>query len=69
MLYPKQLMDDWSERKPSVVFVCDDVERTCEQLAANGVTMSQPVVEMAWGKFAAFLDTEGNEFGLRGEAS
>lgn len=65
VLYPKALMNDWHERKPSVVFVTDDVERTCERLAANGVTLSQPVVEMAWGKFAAFLDPEGNEFGLR----
>jgi lactoylglutathione lyase len=65
VLYPKTLMDDWNERKPSVVFVTDDVGRTCERLAANGVTISQPITEMAWGKFAAFLDTEGNEFGLR----
>ena len=65
VLYPKALMDDWDKRRPSVVFVTDDVERTCDRLASNGVTISQPVVDMAWGKFAAFLDTEGNEFGLR----
>jgi predicted enzyme related to lactoylglutathione lyase len=65
VLYPKALMDDWHERKPSVVFVTDDVERTCDDLAANGTTISQPAVDMAWGKFAAFLDPEGNEFGLR----
>ena len=67
VLYPKELMDDWNQRKPSVVFVTDDVERTCKHLHANGVTISQTVVEMAWGKFAAFLDTEGNEFGLRAQ--
>src|SRR4051794_6074137 len=44
VLYPTALMEDWDERKPSVVFVTDDVERTCERLATNGVT-SQPVVE------------------------
>jgi predicted enzyme related to lactoylglutathione lyase len=65
VVYPKTLMADWHERKPSVVFVMDDVERTCADLAANEVTISQPVVEMAWGKFAAFLDPEGNEFALR----
>ena len=65
VLYPKALMEDWHERKPSVVFVTDNVRRTCDRLTTNGVTISQPVVEMAWGDFAAFLDTEGNEFGLR----
>ena len=65
VLYPKAIMDDWPERKPSVVFVTDDIDATCGRLADNGVTFSQPLVEMAWGKFAAFVDTEGNEFGLR----
>jgi predicted enzyme related to lactoylglutathione lyase len=48
-----------------VAFIPDDIDGTCDRLAANAVAFSQPVVEMAWGKFAAFLDTEGNEFGLR----
>jgi lactoylglutathione lyase len=65
VLYPKELMDQWRERKPSVVFITDDVDATCSRLADKGVVISQPVVEMAWGKFAAFLDTDGNEFGLR----
>jgi len=65
VLYPKALMDDWEARKPSVVFVVDDIEKTCERLTRNGVTLSQKLVDMAWGKFAAFLDTEGNEYGLR----
>jgi predicted enzyme related to lactoylglutathione lyase len=25
----------------------------------------KPLTEMPWGKFASFVDTEGNEFGLR----
>jgi lactoylglutathione lyase len=65
VLYPKALMDDWESRKPSVVFVVDDIDETCDRLTRNGVAVSQNLVEMAWGKFAAFLDTEGNEFGLR----
>jgi lactoylglutathione lyase len=28
VLYPKSLMKDWNERQPSIVFECDDVERT-----------------------------------------
>jgi len=65
VIYPKTLMEDRNERKPSVVFVTANVGRTCDRLTMNGVTISQAVVEMAWGDFAAFLDTEGNEFGLR----
>jgi lactoylglutathione lyase len=65
VLYPKALMDDWESRKPSVVFVVDDIEKTCDALTRNGVTFSQHLVDMAWGRFAAFVDTEGNEFGLR----
>lgn len=49
----------------SVVFVVDDIEAACERLTCNGVRLSQNLVAMAWGKFAAFVDTEGNEFGLR----
>jgi len=42
VLYPKALMDDWEQRKASVVFITRDVERTCARLATNGVTISQP---------------------------
>jgi lactoylglutathione lyase len=65
VLYPKSMIDDWEQRKPSVVFITDDVQGTCDRLVANGVDFSQPPVDMAWGKFAAFLDPEGNQFGVR----
>jgi predicted enzyme related to lactoylglutathione lyase len=65
VLYPKALMDDWDAHEPSVVFVVDDIDETYRQLVGNGVTFSQDLVDMAWGKFAAFVDPEGNEFGLR----
>jgi lactoylglutathione lyase len=62
VLYPKAIADDWEQRKPSVVFITDDIDSTCERLVSNGLSFSQPLANMAWGKFAAFLDTEGNEF-------
>lgn len=65
VLYPKQLMRDWAERKPSIVFACDDVGRTHAELAARGVPFSQPPRRMAWGDFAIFEDPEGNSYGLR----
>jgi hypothetical protein len=30
-------MKDWSERQPSIMFECDDVERTYEELKNRGV--------------------------------
>lgn len=65
VLYPKSMMEDWSERKPSIVFSCDDIDRTYEELAGRGVQFSQLPEEMAWGKFAVFEDQDGNWFGLR----
>jgi lactoylglutathione lyase len=56
----------WGQRKPSVVFECDDVQATVVVMKARGVTFSQEPKTMQWGPFAAFLDTEGCEHGLRG---
>jgi lactoylglutathione lyase len=66
VLYPKSLMPDWAERKPSIVFDCDDVPATVADMRERGVTFSQEPKAMQWGSFAAFLDSEGCEHGLRG---
>lgn len=68
VLYPKSMMSDWDSRRPSVVFEAADIEATCRELETNGVEFSQRLTEMPWGKFAAFLDPEGNEFGIRESA-
>jgi lactoylglutathione lyase len=62
VLYPRALMANWRELKPSFVFRCDDVRATCQQFAANGVRITGPPTEMAWGTFAKFADPDGNEF-------
>jgi lactoylglutathione lyase len=66
VLYPKKLMPDWGERKPSIVFHCDDIDTTYAELRKNGVTFAKELRQMAWGKFASFLDEDGTEFGIRG---
>jgi lactoylglutathione lyase len=68
VLYPQSLMNDWSERKPSIVFECEDVERTFAALKSRGVDVGAQPVEMKWGKFATFKDLDGNEFGLKAAA-
>jgi predicted enzyme related to lactoylglutathione lyase len=65
VLYPKAMMPDWETRRPSVVFEVEDIEETCSRLAAAGVSFAKPLGDMPWGRFASFLDPEGNEFGLR----
>jgi lactoylglutathione lyase len=66
VLYPRVLLPDWADRKPSIVFDCDDVSATVAAMKSRGVTFSQELKVMQWGPFAAFLDTEGCEHGLRG---
>jgi predicted enzyme related to lactoylglutathione lyase len=59
------MMQDWAERKPSIVFECDDVQKKYEQLSGRGVVFTQQPKRLPWGLFAIFMDTEGNWFGLR----
>ena len=68
VIYPKSMMEDWAERKPSLVFECDDIAETYESMAGRGVEFSQEPKDMPWGKFAIFLDLEGNWYGLRERA-
>ena len=65
VLYPRALAPDWQARKPSIVFDCEDVPATIASMKARGVTFSQELTALKWGPFAAFLDTEGHEHGLR----
>ena len=62
VIYPRSMMPDWPQLKPSVVFSCDDVEATYQELSARGVTFTEPPRRMAWGIFAKFVDVDENEF-------
>ena len=65
VIFPKTMMANWSERKPSIVFDCDSVKDTYTEMNARGVIFSQTPQAMGWGTFAIFTDPEGNSFGLR----
>jgi len=65
VIYPKSMTKDWNERKPSIVFECDNIQKQYEGMFERGVEFTQPPKDMPWGKFAMFVDTEGNWFGLR----
>lgn len=45
----------------SLVFSCDDIDKSVEALIDAGIAITQPVVEGHWGaKVAGFEDPEGN---------
>jgi len=49
----------------NLVFGCDDVQKTVEDLRATGVEISEEPHEAPWGGWwAQFKDPDGNEFGL-----
>ncbi|MBA2874732.1 VOC family protein [Thermaerobacillus caldiproteolyticus] len=66
VIYPKTMMKDWNERKPSIVFECDDVLGTYETMKARGVEFLGEPQKMQWGTFVQFKDIDGNEFVLKG---
>jgi predicted enzyme related to lactoylglutathione lyase len=65
VLFPKQLMPNFAELKPSIVLHTTDIDATCATLKQRGVAFKDELANLGWGKFASFLDPDGNEFGLR----
>lgn len=66
VLYPKAMMKDADEKKPSIVFECDDVFAAYEAMKAKGVEFLSEPQQMQWGTFVQFKDEDGNEFVLKG---
>ena len=66
VIYPKSMMEDWAERKPSMVFECEDIGQTHREMTGRGVEFLQDPKEMPWGMFAIFLDPQENWYGLQG---
>ena len=62
VIYPRSMMPNWKEMKPSIVFLCDDVEKMFEELSMKGVEFTADPKEMDWGIYAKFKDPDGNEF-------
>ena len=48
VIYPKSVMPDWHERKPSIVFECDDLRRTHAEMNGRGVRFTQEPRELPW---------------------
>src|SRR5436309_4331280 len=66
VIYPRSMMKDWAERKPSIVFECENMRETFERMHGRGIRFVQePKTDTLWGPFAIFVDPEGNWYGLR----
>ncbi len=65
VLFPKNLMHNWAEKKPSIVFFCDDIDKTYLYLKSRGVDVGPEPQKMSWGNYATFKDPDGNEFLLK----
>lgn len=53
----------------NVIFECDDMQATYEELSGRGVEAAEPMDATSWGAnapkmWAQFKDPDGNEFGL-----
>jgi predicted enzyme related to lactoylglutathione lyase len=46
----------------NISFVCDDIQKTYEELRARGVEFQQPPKKESWGTSAIFKDVDGNTF-------
>lgn len=65
VLYPKAMIPNHHELKPSFIFVCDNIQETYNQLREKGVEFLDEPKEMAWGIFTTFKDVDGNQFLLK----
>ena len=65
ILYTPEGQEDRIGTFANVLFHCDDIQRTYEELSARGVEFTTAPELAPWGKWwAAFKDADGNEFGL-----
>ena len=47
-----------------ISFLCDDIQKTYDDLKARGVEFTQELRAESWGSSAIFKDSEGNQFVL-----
>jgi predicted enzyme related to lactoylglutathione lyase len=48
----------------NVLFTCDNLQQTYEELTARGVEFEEAPSRQPWGWWAIFKDSDGNSYGL-----
>ncbi len=48
----------------NVIFTCDDIQKTYEELTGRGVEFAEAPTKQFWGWWAVFKDPDGNSYGL-----
>ncbi|MDF2961860.1 MAG: Glyoxalase/bleomycin resistance protein/dioxygenase [Paenibacillus sp.] len=66
VLYPKAMMPNWEELKPSIVFHVEDIQQTYEAMKSRGVHFLEEPNPQPWGTYCRFQDEDGNEFLMKG---
>ena len=64
VLYTPEGQEDRIGGFSNVLFECDDVQRTFQELSARGVEFHDEPRKEFWGWWAAFKDPDGNRYGL-----
>ena len=64
MLFTPPGLEDRIGTWGNVVFACDDIRATHEELSERGVEFAEEPSEKPWGLWAEFEDVDGNRFGL-----
>jgi lactoylglutathione lyase len=64
VIFPRAMMPDWEQKKPSVVLACDDADATFHELSKRGVIFTDPPKRMPFGTFGVFVDADGNQLAI-----
>ncbi len=64
VLYTPDAQQDRIGTFSNVLFECDDVQQTYQELTAKGVEFPDPPRQEFWGWWAMFKDPDGNLYGL-----
>jgi catechol 2,3-dioxygenase-like lactoylglutathione lyase family enzyme len=69
VLFTPEGQEDRIGQFSNILFECDDIRRTHEELVGRGVVFTEEPREEFWGWWAVFTDPDGNSYGLgqRGE--
>jgi predicted enzyme related to lactoylglutathione lyase len=64
VLFTPEVAADQIGKCSNVIFTCDNIQKTHEELSERGVEFAEPPSKQMWGWWAMFKDPDGNTYGL-----